>query len=161
MSDGEVVIGRIVMYESIRMKGSEDNYQWFLVNRQYDYTDTQMIVNQCEDCAVTYQKQQMIHYKVYVDDEYFWIPDYACVVYNPEIPEEWQNKDKYAREKYEDKTPDMIQTSRDVFGQPIDNTYKIDINDRRYKQAIQKIKEQNRIMKRSKGYGKQPGQPEV
>lgn len=135
----------IVMQQSLRVEGSDGFFLWFLPGRQYEYTDTSMILNECVECDVIYKKKLTKHYKVTIDDIFYWIPNFACVVYNKVIEEAKQDKQQYWVDQFADTTYDHEKKAKEVFGLVIDNTYHTDYNNKKYEDTINATNEQKNV----------------
>lgn len=135
----------IVMQQSLAVVGSDGSTYWFLPGRQFEYTDTSMILNECVDCDIIYKKKKTKHYKVTIGEVYYWVPDYACVVYNKVVEEEKQDKQQYWVDLFADTTFDHEKKAKEVFGLVIDNTYHTDYDKDAYDAAVNATNNQKNI----------------
>lgn len=135
----------IVMQQSLQVKGDDGTMYWFFPGRQYSYSLTSLILNDCVECDVIYQKKLMKHYKVTIDDTFYWIPEYACVEYNKVIEEAKQDKQKHWVDTFADTTYDCIKEAKSVFGLAIDNTYHTDWDNKKYEDAVNATNDQRNI----------------
>ena len=135
----------IVMQQSLQVTGDDGTVYWFLPGRQFVYTSISQILNDCIECDVIYQKKLMKHYKITVGDTFYWIPDYACVVYNKVIETDKQDKQKYWVDTFADTTYDYVKEAYKVFGVVIDNTYHRDYDNEAYEAAVNATNDQRNI----------------
>ena len=113
----------ITITEPVFSKG-----KYFKQKEQYCYTDRLMLDVTCPLCAECYIGQIIMHYRIVIDGDFFYIPYYAAViadcVYNP------IDQNMRARKIFEeDQQPkDFTKAYKDVLGKTIDNKYEADRN---------------------------------
>jgi hypothetical protein len=102
--------------------------KYFKVKQQFCYIDRLMMLTDCPSCQECFRNQIVMHYRVEIDGEFYYIPEFNAVetdcVFNP------IDADIHARINWEQnqQPKDFNQAYRDFFGRDIDNTYVADHN---------------------------------
>ena len=117
----------ITMTANIRITGSTGGDRNFIIQEQFEYTDTEY--RKMVDGESIYISTYTTHYKIEIDDIIYYIPDYYCVVYDVPYESEYVT-DKRQHEYLEnsDDIKDVYKEYKEVLGRTIDNTYEVDVS---------------------------------
>ena len=103
----------------VAVTGSKGTVRWFRPWKQYMFDETERQYTPLEGCGDTFGKISMIHYRVTIDDEYFWIPEERMAIEGMLRPE-WR-QDKYAYlEHISDEPKDFKKVYKDLTGIDLD-----------------------------------------
>lgn len=128
------MIGRIVMQETIHVAD-----RFFLRDHQYPFED---MIRKNIDCDPMPAKGSVptLHFRLRIDGRDYFIPTHACVRYDIPIPEEWQDRRKFAEQEFVDRSNWEAVHER-LSGMKVDNTYHPDVDLRAWNEIKDDIKE--------------------
>jgi len=118
----EVDLSKILtMVYDLKLTGSNGTEKYFLRNRQYQFEDTSNRNTYYDrDLELTTAQSYVLHYRVSIDDEDFYVPSYFIAI-EGFLREESQQDWEIWRQKKADQPRDAIGAYKDVTGIDLKN----------------------------------------
>lgn len=108
---------------------SKDKY--FKPKQQYFFVDKIWLEPSCPLCEDCYKSKIILHYRIILDGEAYYIPEYAAVIADCIIPPHKQDMRKYKEWENIQQPKDFRKLYKEVLGRDISNEYKADRNRRK------------------------------
>jgi len=105
---------------------SKDKY--FKLKEQYFFVDKIWLEPSCPLCEECYKTQIILHYRVIIEGETYYIPEYAAVIADCIIPKYKQDMWKFREWERITQPKDFRKWYKEILGRDIPNTYKADRN---------------------------------
>lgn len=112
---------------TIKIMGENGTEKWFNSYSQFCYEDTKEITNRCQSCSIDFRKRVYTHYRVVIDDEDFYIPDWAIALEN-RVRKDWEENARALKEHENTQPKDWKKAYLEATGIDITKTEKVQCN---------------------------------
>lgn len=127
----------ITINVTIMVVGENGTEKWFTSYNQFCFEDIEKITNRCISCSVDFQKRIYDHYRVVIDEEDFYIPDWACA-HDDRKREEWEVNARALDEHENTQPSDWKKAWFEASGIDITKTEKVQCNGQWIYDALRK-----------------------